>query len=179
MNKILIVVDMQNDFIDGSLGTKEAQNIVSKVKEKVDWYVKNGYMVIFTRDTHNNETYLSSVEGKKLPIKHCIKDTHGWQIGLETVPGTHKVINKETFGYSKWRNVLDDLFYGKNIRQITVDICGLVTDICVVSNAIIIKTLYPEINVEVDASCCAGSTPEKHLAALEVMKSCQIDVVGE
>ena len=179
MDKILIVVDMQNDFIDGSLGTKEAQAIVPKVKEKVDWYVKNGYKVIFTRDTHNNETYLSSVEGKKLPIKHCIKDTHGWQIGLETVPGTHKVINKETFGYSKWRNVLDDLFYGKNIRQITVDICRLDTDICVVSNAIIIKTLYPEINVEVDASCCAGSTPEKHLAALEVMKSCQIDVVGE
>lgn len=179
MERILVVIDMQNDFIDGALGSKEAQQIVQKVKEKVDWYVQNNYKIVFTRDTHSDETYLSSAEGKKLPIKHCIKGTHGWQIGLETVPGMHKVINKETFGYSKWENVLDELLYGKDIRQITVDICGLDTDICVVSNAIIIKTLYPEINVEVDASCCAGSTPEKHLAALEVMKSCQIDVIGE
>lgn len=179
MERILIVIDMQNDFIDGALGSKEAQQIVQKVKEKVDWYVQNDYKIVFTRDTHSDETYLSSAEGKKLPIKHCIKNTHGWQIGLETVSGTHIVINKETFGYLKWQNVLDELFYGKDIREITVDICGLDTDICVVSNAIIIKTLYPEINVEVDASCCAGSTPEKHLVALEVMKSCQIDVVGE
>lgn len=172
--KVLIVVDMQNDFIDGALGTKEAVAIVPKVKEKIDRYIKQGYAVIFTRDTHSDNTYLSSAEGKKLPVKHCIKGTDGWQIGLESTPGTYRIIDKKTFGYFYWKTTLDIYEEYENI-----ELCGLDTDICVITNALIIKTAYPDVEVTVDASCCAGSTPEKHIAALEVMKSCQINVIGE
>ena len=177
MNRVLIVVDLQNDFIDGSLGTDEAKAIIPNVKSKVDWYIKNGYDVIFTRDTHSDELYLLSAEGRKLPIKHCIKGTHGWQIGLETIPGAYEVIDKSTFGYFQWQHILDKYVYDDDVKDI--ELCGLDTDICVITNALIIKTLYPDIEVTVDARCCAGSNTEKHAAALEVMKSCQIDVIGE
>lgn len=176
--KILIVIDMQNDFIDGVLGSKEAQAIVPKVKKKIDEYNKNGNPVIFTRDTHDNN-YLGTSEGQKLPIKHCIRGTDGWQIGLEVRAGDYGIINKRTFGYLKWENALEYFVDGLDLKNVVVEICGLDSDICVVTNALIIKTIYPDINVMVDASCCAGTTPEKHKAALEVMKSCQIDVVGE
>lgn len=179
MNRVLIVVDVQNDFIDGSLGSNEAKAIIPKVKEKIDRYVEQGYAVIFTRDTHADDSYLSSAEGKKLPIKHCIKGTAGWQIGLEATPGTYEVVDKDTFGYLSWQHILDKYIYDAGAKNI--ELCGLDTDICVITNALIIKTLYPypDVEVTVDASCCAGSTPEKHVAALEVMKSCQIDVIGE
>lgn len=168
MKKTLIVVDMQNDFIDGSLGTKEAQAIVEKVREKIKSYQENGGEIIFTRDTHTKD-YLNTNEGKHLPVEHCIIGTDGWKIadGLE-VPNA-KYIDKPSFGWMKWDEfALED-----------VELVGLCTDICVVSNALIIKAVYPEINVTVDASCCAGVTPETHKAALETMKMCQVNVIGE
>lgn len=165
MEKTLIVIDMQNDFIDGSLGTDEAQAIVGNVRNKISEYVACGDRIIFTRDTHGDD-YLNTPEGIKLPVKHCIKDTHGWQIadGLE-VDGA-EIIDKPTFGYTGWGSMKFD----------EIELVGLCTDICVVSNALILKALFPEVEIKVDASCCAGVTPETHRAALETMKMCQIDV---
>lgn len=173
MKNVLIVVDVQNDFVDGALGSKEAQAIIPDVKAKIEKYAKYGREILFTRDSHDGD-YLYTSEGRKLPIKHCIIGTRGHRIvdGLETHNSRH--IDKQTFGYTGWDEVLDMLGNPDSIEMI-----GLDTDICVVANALIIKTLRPDIEITVDASCCAGSTPEKHKAALEVMKSCQIDVIGE
>lgn len=170
MKKTLIVIDMQNDFIDGALGTKEAQAIVPNVKKKIEEYKARGDNVIFTRDTHY-EDYLESNEGKHLPVKHCIKDTFGWEISEELDAEGCPCINKETFGFIHWGML------GEDIKDI--ELVGLCTDICVVSNALILKATYPEINITVDASCCAGVTPESHKAALITMKMCQINVIGE
>lgn len=177
MNKLLIIVDLQNDFIDGVLGNEEAKAIVPRVKKKISEYQKNGYKIIFTRDTHR-KNYLDTSEGKKLPIPHCIKGTHGWNIGLEVVPSDYKVIDKATFGYFDWKNELACCLYTCD-PNIEIELCGLDSDICVITNALIIKTLYPDAEIIVDANCCAGSTPEKHKAAMEIMKSCQINVIGE
>ena len=168
MKKTLIVVDMQKDFIDGALGTKEAVAIVENVKKKIARYQQNGDEIIFTRDTHQSD-YLNTNEGKNLPVEHCIEGTEGWKIqeGLE-VPGAI-YIDKPTFGYLNWKEY--------NLEE--VEMVGLCTDICVVSNALIIKATYPEIQVSVDASCCAGVTPESHMAALTTMKMCQVKVTGE
>lgn len=170
MKEILIVVDMQNDFINGSLGTKEAQAIVPNVAEKIKKYKKAGKQVIFTRDTHSNN-YLETYEGIHLPVVHCVKDTTGWQISSELNFDINNdiLIDKFTFGWKNWKDFAFE----------SVEICGLCTDICVISNALIIRANYPNIDITVDASCCAGVTPEKHKAALEVMKSCQINVIGE
>ena len=168
MKKTLIVVDMQNDFIDGALGTKEAQAIVGNVKKKIEEYHARGDEIIFTRDTHQ-EDYLETPEGKKLPVKHCIYGTKGWEIaeGLEVPDGIY--IDKPTFGWVHW-----------NEREFDeIELVGLCTDICVVSNARILKAMFPEAEVTVDASCCAGVTPGTHKAALETMKMCQIQVTGE
>nr|WP_024835485.1 isochorismatase family cysteine hydrolase [Clostridium sp. 12(A)] len=168
MKKTLIVVDMQNDFIDGSLGTIEAQSIVKKVKDKITEYQNRGDEIIFTRDTHLSN-YLHTNEGKHLPIEHCIFGEKGWFIadGLE-VPNC-KYVDKSTFGWCFWNNMKFD----------QVELIGLCTDICVVSNALILKASFPNIEITVDASCCAGATPETHKAALETMKMCQINVIGE
>ncbi len=170
MRKTLIVIDMQNDFIDGSLGTKEAQNIVPDVAKKIKEYKENGDSVIFTRDTHPNN-YLETYEGKHLPIVHCVKDTIGWQISDKLDFNIEKdiIIDKPTFGWTHW----DDFDFTE------VEVCGLCTDICVVSNVLMIRANYPNIDITVDASCCAGVTPETHKAALETMKMCQINVIGE
>ena len=178
MNRILIVIDMQNDFITGSHGTGEARAIVPKVEEKIEKYQDRNEMIFFTRDTHKSN-YLETSEGRKLPIEHCIYNTKGWKIALKLIPGEYKIIDKMSFGYDQWGKVFDEHFTGYLGSHTTVELVGLCTDICVISNALILKALYPEINIVVDASCCAGSTPEKHKAALEVMKSCQIDVIGE
>ncbi len=165
MKKTLIVVDMQNDFIDMALGTKEAVAIVPNVKAKIEEYEKNGDEIIYTRDTHV-ENYLETPEGKKLPVPHCIKGTKGWEIADGLYIEGKKIIDKPTFGWKHWETEsLED-----------VEIIGLCTDICVVSNALIIKATFPDANVSVNASCCAGVTPETHRAALETMKMCQIDV---
>ena len=166
MKKTLIVVDMQNDFIDMALGTPEAIAIVPKVKEKIQEYIRNGHEVIFTRDTHS-ENYLQTSEGKKLPVEHCIKDTKGWQIADGLYVEGCKIIDKPNFGWPHWDSEqLED-----------VEIIGLCTDICVVSNALIIKATFPDANIKVDSNCCAGVTVETHQAALKTMAMCQIEVV--
>ena len=177
MKKTLIVIDMQNDFIDGALGTKEAQAIVPNVKKKIEEYEARGDEIIFTRDTHF-EDYLESNEGKHLPVEHCIKGTHGWQIHNEVAPNvvlnssSAIIVDKYSFGKL-------DLFEACDEYPDEIELVGLCTDICVVSNALILKATVPEINITVDASCCAGVTPESHQAALTTMKMCQINVIGE
>ncbi len=165
MKKTLIVVDMQKDFVDGSLGTKEAVSILENVKSKIEEYRKNGDEIIFTRDTHH-ENYLSTNEGRHLPVIHCIEGTAGWEICEGLYVEGAEIINKPSFGYTGW-----DRFSFEEVELI-----GLCTDICVISNALIIKALFPEISVSVDSSCCAGVTPEKHAAALETMRSCQVEI---
>ena len=169
MKKTLIVIDMQNDFIDGALGTPEAQAIVPNVKKKIEEYKARGDEIIFTRDTHFNN-YLETNEGEHLPVEHCIKNTYCWNISddLGNCIG-YEVINKITFGYDDWRH--------RNFEEI--EIIGLCTDICVVSNALILKATYPDANITVDASCCAGVTPESHVNALNAMKMCQIKITNE
>lgn len=179
MSRTLIVVDMQKDFIDGALGTAEAVAIVPQVKKKIEEYKARGDEIIFTRDTHT-KYYLNTNEGKHLPVVHCVEGTDGWQIpkGLDIPECEH--INKPTFGWDSWDIEVTDSdgsFKDRNFEEI--EIIGLCTDICVVSNALILKAFFPEINITVDASCCAGVTPESHKAALATMKSCQINVIGE
>ncbi len=182
MQKTLIVVDMQNDFISGALGTKEAVDIVPNVKRKIEAYRLSGDEIIFTRDTHH-ENYLETSEGQNLPIEHCIMGTDGWEIPKEFDIPECEHIDKPNFGWLPWsfRLTDDGLFKPRNFEECVaeIEIVGLCTDICVVANALILKTTYPELKITVDASCCAGTTPEKHKAALATMKSCQINIIGE
>lgn len=173
--KLLIVVDMQKDFIDGALGTPEACAIVPAVAEKIKSF--DG-QVIFTRDTHTAD-YLNTQEGRKLPVEHCIRGTDGWQIAAELAPlvGDSKIIDKPTFGSVELGRELQSINTKSTIESITL--VGLCTDICVISNAMIAKAQLPEVPVIVDAACCAGVTPESHRQALGAMKMCQIDVVNE
>ena len=174
MQKILVVVDMQNDFIDGALGTSEAQAIVPLVKEKIE---KFDGKVIFTRDTHFDD-YMQTQEGKNLPVPHCIKDTEGWEIRAELEAlRTRPAIDKLTFGSVALGELLADENREEPIESITF--IGLCTDICVISNAMIAKAFLPEVPLIVDAACCAGVTPQSHRNALEAMKVCQIAVENE
>lgn len=166
MKKTLIVIDMQNDFINMALGTAEAVAIVPKVKAKIEQYQKNGYEIIYTRDTHNTD-YLQTSEGKKLPVEHCIKGSEGWQIADGLYIEGCKIIDKPNFGWPNWK---DEQLY-------EVELIGLCTDICVVSNALIIKATFPDAVVKVDSSCCAGVTVESHNAALKTMEMCQIEIL--
>lgn len=172
MKKILIVVDMQNDFIDGALGTKEAVAIVPKVEKKIRNFDGE---VFFTRDTHE-AYYLETQEGKKLPVKHCIRDTEGWQIRKELdILRKTEPIDKETFGSTDLAGELVMLNEDQGIESITL--VGLCTDICVISNALLIKASLPEVPIYVDATCCAGVTPESHENALKAMEMCQVKIV--
>ena len=169
--KILVVVDMQNDFIDGALGTPEAVAIVPYVKELIEGFDGK---VLFTRDTHF-ENYMDTEEGRNLPVPHCIKDTEGWQIRAELdALRTTEAIDKITFGS---RDLVDVLAAEGEIESITF--VGLCTDICVISNAMVVKAFFPEIPLLVDAKACAGVTPESHSRALAAMKVCQIKIVNE
>lgn len=172
MQDILVVVDMQNDFIDGALGTKEAVAIIPKVEEKIRNFKGT---VLFTRDTHET-WYLDTQEGKKLPIPHCIRDTEGWQIRreLDDLRKTEP-IDKETFGSTDLAADLVAMNIEDEIGSIIF--VGLCTDICVISNALLAKATLPEVPITVDASCCAGVTPESHENALKAMEMCQIDIV--
>ena len=190
MKKLLIIVDMQNDFVDGVLGTKEAQEVVPKIKKKIEEW--NGD-ILFTLDTHY-ENYLETLEGKYLPIKHCIKYTDGWDIvePLMTAALCKEekyeekgdfsflfwTLPKETFGSSELIQLLKQKFIsGKLIDKYeSFELVGVCTDICVVSNAILLKSNFPEKEISIDESCCAGTTPENHKAAIQVMKSCQITI---
>ena len=166
--KFLIVVDMQNDFINGSLGSSHAEAIVPSVVSKVRSF--DG-AIIFTRDTHN-EDYLDTQEGRKLPVKHCIKGTHGWEICDELKDYASSVINKPTFGSVELPTLMGSL---GEVEEVTL--VGLCTDICVISNAMLIKAAFPEAKVIIDSSCCAGVTPESHENALSAMAAVQIDIL--
>lgn len=177
MSKVLIVVDMQNDFVYGSLGTKEARAIIPSIESKVRQYSESeDGRIAFTSDTHDHD-YLSSMEGKHLPVEHCIFGSNGWRIIDELfgyATNADHYCNKQTFGYDDWE------YEFRNDRSIeSFEIVGVCTDICVISNALILKSIYPEIPIIVDASCCAGSTPENHCMALRIMKSCHIDIINE
>lgn len=174
MNKLLIVVDMQNDFIDGSLGTADAVAIVPNVVAKINNWDGD---IIITQDTHY-PNYLETREGKHLPVPHCIIDTEGHKINdviFSALINKHHfaTLNKLTFGST----ALPELIRGQGYDYI--ELVGLCTDICVVSNAMLLKAHYPEIDIVVDASCCAGATPESHNAAIQTMKMCQIEIIGE
>lgn len=176
--KILVVVDMQNDFISGTLGSEAAKAIVPKVKAKLD---KCKDDVIFTRDTHHKD-YLKTQEGINLPVKHCIIGTNGWHICDELKPYTQEGKNlhdKITFGSIDLPNALVYRSVAKDEAITEIELCGLCTDICVISNAMVLKAAYPEANITVDASCCAGVTPESHKIALQAMKAVQINVINE
>ena len=170
MKKLLIVIDMQNDFIDGSLGTPEAEAIVDAVKDKIRSYPAGD--IFATMDTHESD-YLSTQEGRNLPVEHCIKGTDGWRIrpDIAELLTEAAIFEKPTFGSVQMATVVKEI---EDLEEI--ELIGLCTDICVVSNALLLKATLPEVKISVDASCCAGVTPEKHLAALETMRSCQIEV---
>ena len=167
--KYLIVVDMQNDFITGSLGSSMAEAIVPAVTEKVKNFDGK---VIFTRDTHF-ENYMSTQEGKKLPVEHCIKDTHGWQVCDELLPYVKVAVDKITFGSTE----LPDLIKADNMEIEEIELCGLCTDICVISNAMLLKAAFPEVKITVDSTSCAGVSMESHNTALAAMKAVQIEIV--
>ena len=169
--KILCVIDMQNDFIDGALGTKEAEAIVQNVKEKIELYRKNGDTVIFTRDTHT-EDYMNTQEGRKLPVPHCIKGSNGWEISALLDTEGSVIIDKPTFGSYELSDYIASL---TDVEEI--EFVGLCTDICVISNAMLLKARLTEAPITVDSSCCAGVTPESHLNALSAMKMCQIEII--
>ena len=174
MQDILIVVDMQNDFIDGALGTAEAVAIVPKVAEKVRDFKGT---VIFTRDTHG-ENYMQTQEGRNLPVPHCIKGSRGWEVCPALEPlRTGLTIDKPTFGSTELGKVLLELDTKEPVGSITL--VGLCTDICVISNAMIAKAFLPEVPVTVDAACCAGVTPESHRNSLSAMKMCQVRIENE
>lgn len=172
MKKLLIVVDMQNDFITGSLGSPQAQQIVPAVKSKIEQYRQNGDKVLFTCDTHY-ENYLTTQEGKYLPVSHCIEGTHGHLITRELDIDGCEIFCKPTFGSLELAKRVSEGGFDQ------IELCGLCTDICVVSNALILKAQLPETKITVDARCCAGVTEESHKAALLTMKMCQVDVSGE
>lgn len=172
MNKVLVVVDMQKDFVDGALGSAEAVAIVSNVVEKIKSF--DGYIFV-TYDTHS-EDYLNTSEGKMLPVPHCIKGTAGWELNEEVqsalVGKEYIAVEKPTFGSVD----LPKLIREKVGESFEIELVGLCTDICVVSNALVLKANFPENEISVIADCCAGVTPEEHNAALQTMKSCQINV---
>lgn len=172
MQNVLVVVDMQNDFIDGALGTKEAVEIVPRVREKILGFKGP---VLFTRDTHQ-ENYLKTQEGRRLPVAHCIEGSEGWQIRKE-LDELRKLpaIDKPAFGSTELMEVLRAMDALERISSVTL--VGLCTDICVISNALLVKAALPEVKVQVQADCCAGVTPESHQTALAAMKTCQIDII--
>ena len=174
MKKVLVVIDMQNDFIDGALGTDEAVKIVGSVAEKIREY--EGHTVFATRDTHE-ENYLETAEGRHLPVPHCIRGTKGWEIRPEIAgalaQADAQVIDKPTFGSEVLARKLQKM---AEQEELSIELAGLCTDICVVSNALLIKAKLPETPLRVDPACCAGVTRESHEAALLTMKMCQVDV---
>ena len=173
MKKILLVVDMQKDFIDGSLGTKEAEAIVDNVVQKIDEWDGD---VIATLDTHS-ENYLQTAEGRKLPVPHCIKGTDGWKLNekirLSVERKKAKIVEKPTFGSVELAEYIKERYADEKFE---IELVGLCTDICVISNALLLKAYFPENEIGVDARCCAGVTPDSHKAALVAMKMCQITV---
>lgn len=187
--RVLVIIDCQVDFVSGSLGSITAQSIIPHMKSRIKDYADSGdTLILFTKDTHD-ENYDKTLEGTRLPVSHCIRDTKGWSIVKEISSLAdgysnfllysdeeviHSRILKDTFGSVKLAEVLKK--YEEDITDITF--MGFCTDICVISNVLLVKAYMPNTRIIVDASCCAGTTIDKHLAALEVMKSCHIDVIN-
>lgn len=173
MHKVLIVVDMQNDFVDGALGTPEARDIVPNVLHKCEEARKNIDPIIFTKDLHYKNEYDCSLEGAFVP-SHCMANGDGHWILEQLQPFVDYLAVKSAYAYldwGEWRYLFQDAE--------VIELCGVCTDICVISNALVLRSMYPNVPIRVDASCCAGLTPEKHKAALEVMKSCNVEVINE
>ncbi len=174
---VLVIVDVQKDFITGALGTKEAEAIIEPLIKKI--YSFDG-IILLTKDTHD-KNYLSTQEGKKLPVEHCIKGTPGWEIDSRVMEAVkekrldYKIFEKDTFGSMSLGEYIVKLYNEGKVEQI--EFVGICTDICVISNALLVKTMLPEVPIRVDAACCAGVTPETHEAALIAMKSCQIEII--
>ena len=186
--RVLVVVDCQVDFVNGALGSIAAQSIIPHMRERIKEYADGNTLILFTKDTHD-ENYSKTREGIYLPVSHCVRGTPGWSLMKEISTLAdgysnflifsdeeviHSRILKDTFGSTKLVEILKQ--YEKEITDITF--MGFCTDICVISNVLLVKAFMPNTRIIVDASCCAGSTLDKHLAALEVMKSCQIDVIN-
>ena len=186
MKKLLICIDVQNSFIDGELGSEQAVDTVPNIVKKIEEF--NNGIIITTQDTHET-TYMETPEGKSLPVPHCIRGSEGWllnsnivntinsRISLEGVSTFN--VQKPTFGSIELANIVNNLVRSTD-EDVNIEICGFCTDICVVSNAMLIKTMLYDlnrVNISIIKDCCAGVTPEKHNAALEVMKSCQINVI--
>ena len=168
--KLLVVVDMQEDFIGGALGTKEAQAVLPRIRERIAAARKDGYAVAFTRDTHT-QGYLSTREGKNLPVPHCIAGSAGWQIAEGLAQAGDKIFDKPTFGST----ALAEYAAAEGFAQI--ELVGVCTDICVISNALLLKAYLPEAEISVRADCCAGVTPESHARALDAMAACQVEIL--
>ncbi|MBO5435295.1 cysteine hydrolase [bacterium] len=169
-NKVLIVIDMQNDFVTGTLGSPAAQAIIPAIKAEIQKYLDNDGQVIYTRDTHNTD-YLNTPEGKKLPVPHCIRGTDGWMIVPELDDVDNRlIINKPTFGFNAWDAV-------DGLEDAEIKLCGVCTDICVVSNALIMKAVLPNAEISIDPKLCAGTSVDAHNAAITVMRSCQINII--
>ena len=172
MKKLYVVVDMQKDFIDGSLGTKEAQEMLPRMAERLaEIQARGDTDIVFTMDTHDSD-YLETQEGKKLPVQHCIKGTDGWQIAevlQEFAEKAVTIVEKPSFGYTGWQEI------AAGYDEITLG--GLCTDICVISNAMLLKAFFPEIKIRIDSTCCAGVTAESHINALNAMKMCQMEII--
>ena len=177
--KVLIVIDMQNDFVYGALGTPQAASIVSNVVNKINRYNESNDLICYTQDIHDG-SYSETIEGKTVP-PHCAVLSEGSLIvpevyqALEDAAATHRLVLKDTYGYNAWAENYPLVGWEPDI----IELCGVCTDICVISNALILRSLYPKAVIVVDASCCAGVTVAKHRAALEVMKSCSINVINE
>ena len=173
MAKALIIIDMQNDFVRGELGTDEARAMLPRLVKKLEAIVEEGAVdLIFTQDTHA-DNYLETQEGRNLPVKHCIKKTTGWQIVPELqkfIPRAKAVVEKKAFGSTRLPSLIKPYE--------VIEFAGVCTDICVISNALLIKAFYPEQRVQIDAACCAGSTLEAHQKALDVMKNCQCRIIN-
>jgi nicotinamidase-related amidase len=187
--KILCLVDLQSDFIDGALGSAEAQAIVPRVLDKINNHEdKRNTLVLFTKDTHY-DNYMDTLEGKMLPVPHCIEDTPGWSINRDIKDAvkanrflsysSDEIIKSRIYKNTFCSDVLEKLLIKHKDEIEEVEFVGLCTDICVISNVLMARMVLPNTPIKVDASCCAGVTPEKHKAALEVMKSCQIEVINE
>lgn len=172
MKRLYVVVDMQKDFIDGSLGTREAQEMLPRMVDRLtEIQARKDTDIIFTMDTHGSD-YLETQEGKNLPVQHCIKGTDGWQIAAALQVFAERavaIVEKPSFGYIGWQDI------GKGYDEITMG--GLCTDICVISNAMLLKAFFPEIKIRIDSICCAGVTAESHINALNAMKMCQMEII--
>ncbi len=170
MKKLLVVVDMQNDFIGGPLGTKEAETVVPAVAARIKRAKADGDEILFTRDTHGDD-YLAGAEGKKLPVAHCLRGTYGWQIDGRLDAAGAKILDKPAFGSVALGEYVRSGGYGE------IELVGVCTDICVISNALLVKAFSPETRVAVRRDCCAGVTPESHENALRAMAVCQIEII--